>query len=330
MTPQDSQESTLTAFNLTEATLAQLETDHAQIPDATTSEGYALCKQKLAILRPLRTGVNKKRLELNTDDQDRIKHRNTVAKAIILRLTTLEDPIKAAKDTVDQEQQRIEDEKRQAEIDRIQAIQEHLKDIIRICPASSIEALQEQISKLSAFEVTQFEEYSDQALAAVSGKVTELNNAKTNLLALEQQRQEQQRIAEQQTAQQAEIDKQATEIKAQQDAIVQQQREQEQATLDAERAEADTIRLEKQRLEQLEADRIAEQQRIEAQQAEQDRINRLKPDVEIINDWCAMLLTLEAPVIDDKDYQILVVDRLQIIHNMAQSLKNSVLLQAVS
>ena len=84
-------------FTKTEAALATLETIYSVVPDATTSDGYAACVEAISELRPLRTGLDKLRLALNSDDQQRIKFRNTEAKRITGRLTALEDPIKAAK-----------------------------------------------------------------------------------------------------------------------------------------------------------------------------------------------------------------------------------------
>ena len=147
----------ITEFTKTEASLATLEGKYSVVPDATTSDGYAACVEAIRELRPLRTGLDKMRLSLNSDDQARIKFRNTEARRITNRLTALEDPIKAAKVAVDTEKERIEEAARQVEIKRIADIQEKIENIGHLAStlsiASSAEYIEQRLVSAKSFVI---------------------------------------------------------------------------------------------------------------------------------------------------------------------------------
>ena len=114
-------------FKQSEAALVLLKERYAVIPDFTTKEGYESGRQGIAELRTLRTSLDKARLRLNKDDQDRIKFRNGEAKRITGELVLLEDPLKVAKGEVDMIAERAAEAVRKAEEDRIGFIEAQMK-----------------------------------------------------------------------------------------------------------------------------------------------------------------------------------------------------------
>lgn len=306
-------------FTKTESALAQLEVDYKEVPDASTTDGYLACTQALSVLRPLRTGIDKSRKRLNEDDQNRIKYRNSEAKRITTRLKALEDPIKQAKSLVDQEKERIENEKRQVEVDRIESHKAAIIAIQTIYPADMIHKISDQIKEIDKYDPQTLEEFSVQAQAEIKLKREQLVNAKDHLIDLQDQKEENDRIAKQQAKDQAAIDKQNAKIKkeqdrkqadidkreqalkAQQDAIEAKKREEQERLLQAQRAEAEAIRLENERLQKIKDDKKAEDERLEKEKLEAQRIEQLKPDLEKIRDWCEMIKNIDAPEVKDKD-----------------------------
>lgn len=242
------QKTAITEFSQTAAALSTLEEKYKVVPDATTTDGYQACVGAIRELRPLRTGLDKMRLSLNADDQARIKIRNSEAKSITVRLAALEDPIKAAKKSVDDKADREAEEARQVEIARIADITERIQAIKAQTDGligADVDALQMRLDAVRTITITEglFAEFTEQAEHVYSVVMTQLEHALAERVALEEQQAEQQRVAEEQAVRQAELDRQATkqlerEVKAQEKIAAGQKEKREEAM----RPEKDRLR----------------------------------------------------------------------------------------
>ena len=321
-----SETTVIAEFTKTEAALTALEVKYKKVPDADTPKGYQACVEAIKELRPLRTGLDKVRLQLNAEDQWRIKFRNGEAKRITERLISLENPMKAAKQSVDDEAERIEEEKRQVEIARIEAITARINGLKMLTAQGSVEQLQAMLAKAKAIKLSEFQEFYDQAFAEKGGALQRITNALAERKKLEAQQAEQTRIAQEQTDRQTALDKQAeeqrqlekaaqAELKAEQDKVREQQalidkqkREEEESRLTAEREEAAKVKAEKDRLQcKVDAQKKEELEK-EQQAAEIQRQKELRPDKEKLMDYAESINDIDVPAIKDEKLQALLGD----------------------
>ena len=257
----------ITEFTKTEASLATLEGKYSVVPDATTSDGYAACVEAIRELRPLRTGLDKMRLSLNSDDQARIKFRNTEARRITNRLTALEDPIKAAKVAVDTEKERIEEEALQVEMKRISDITtkiENMGNLVNmLSPAAPAEQIEQRLVSIQSF-VVNVEEYGEYLEAA--------HNEQSRVIGLLEAAYTERKEYE---ASQVEMKR----LQAEQAAVAAKQAE-EQAKLDADRKAIEAERAEASRVMR-EAQEAAEAEKRRIEQAKLDEVKRQREEKEI-------------------------------------------------
>lgn len=245
-------------YTETAAALADLRQRHAGVVfDVTVSKEMKLAKEARAEIRGLRTGLEKKRVEIKAPALERCRLVDAEAKRITAELLALEEPIDVQ---IKAEEARAEAErleKMEAERLRVEAIQQKIQ-AIRDVPgalvgkpaviiAGKLARLRETVldeDELGADYVT-----ATDALTAAVARVSDLLAAQQGHEA-EQKRIEQER---------AELERMRTE-----NARLQREAE--------ERAEAD--RREQDRLAQVERDRLAaeEQVRRDAEQAERDRL----------------------------------------------------------
>ena len=68
---------------------------------ADTKEGYEDVRRAIAVCRTTRTGIERKRKELNQDAQAWIKIVNSEAARLTIEVESIEDPLKAMKQAVD-------------------------------------------------------------------------------------------------------------------------------------------------------------------------------------------------------------------------------------
>lgn len=272
----------LAEFSKTEAGLAELRTKYAIVPDAKTAEGYEKIKDALREIVPIRTGLDKLRLQLNADDQARIKARNDEAKRIAGEIAKIEDPLQAAKKAVDDEQRRIAEEARKREEERIAGITTRI-DRMRAAGDSLLGAdsgvLAKRITGLEAVDPSEgFGEYAEAAAQVRDDVLDKLRHAHAERVKFEAQQREAERIAAEQAARQKELDAQAEQLKAEQEA---RQKKIDEEAAELKRQQEEAARQQAEAAAELEAEKTAlraEAERLEkAQRVEKTPYIPVKP-----------------------------------------------------
>ena len=257
---------------------------------ADTKEGYEEVRKAIAVCRTTRTGVDKKRKELTEEAREWIDVANAEAKRLIVALEAIEEPLKAKKQAVDDERERV---KAAAEAARARKINDRLSRFLNEAGAPC------SVQEAETWTDEQFESALTIAKAAHQANLKAEQEAEAERQRIETEKQEafarqQQEMARQQKElqqQRAEIDR----LKAAQQAELDRIREEQEA---AKRAhEADLARIQ---AEQAEKDRV-EREKIEAERAalqaekdrieEKNRIDALKPDLEKIEKYKASVLS---------------------------------------
>jgi len=319
----------ISEFTKTEASLSTLETKYAKVPDATTKDGYQACADAIRELRPLRTGLDKMRLALNADDQAKIKFRNGEAKRITARLVALEDPIKAAKQDIDDQAEREAEVIRQNEMERIEGITsmiDYIRGLAQVLPQDDAAKIQSNLDSIAKIDGTTFAEYSEQANDALNATILTLETALKVREEFEAQQAENARIASDQAERQAELDKQAetqrqaesqardkldaekASVRKAEQAVADEKHAAEQAKLDEERQKLDAQRLEQETIEaereklKREADQRAEDDRL-AKEAEVKAAadEAMKPEKQKLTDWLKKLRFIDGVSLENQD-----------------------------
>ncbi len=162
-------------YTETAAALARLEFRMKDVVhDVTTGKGMDAAKKDVAELRTLRTSLDKKRLELNEDDQARIKRRNEEAKRITARIEELEDPIKAQ---IKAEVDRKEDEKiakAQREKDRQDALRTRIETMAGLALRSVGKPSAYIAEKIALLEGMATDDFDEMTPVAVNTKADTL------------------------------------------------------------------------------------------------------------------------------------------------------------
>ncbi|HEC26714.1 MAG TPA: hypothetical protein ENI67_04810 [Gammaproteobacteria bacterium] len=203
-------------FTKTEAALSDLESRYKDVPDCTTKAGYSAARNGISELRGYRVTLDKSRLALGKDARDHITAVNKEAARIIRRLTNLEDPLKAAKKTVDDEKARAireAAEKEAARIKKIEFVIDQIKNSIFV--DRTVDALKTAIDNLDIIDVSFCDEFIDVAKSHKREALDTLNRYMRSAAEFEESaKKEQERleeIAAKQAAQQLEIDAQQAE-----------------------------------------------------------------------------------------------------------------------
>ena len=103
-------------FSVTDAGIAELEAKHRGLVVAHgDKKGYLALTQAIAEVRTARTDVEKRRKELKQDALEYGRLVDSTAKQITERLEAIEGPLKANKEQIDAENERIKREKEEAE-----------------------------------------------------------------------------------------------------------------------------------------------------------------------------------------------------------------------
>lgn len=314
MTEQTTQ---IAEFNKTETALVVLREKYTTVPDCTNKEGYEECRQGIAELRTLRTGLDKARKGLNADDQARIKFRNDEAKRITGELVSLEDPLKAAKFDIDEKAEREAEAARKVEEERIAEIHAHmgLMTSIRSAHAGMTVATLSRFidDNRTAYNDFDWQEFKEAALAehdrihnhlalvlqerkAFDAEQADLEEKKKAMA------EEQAKLDAQKKAQDEELAKQKAELDAQQRKVDEERQEaarvmqaaQDKAEAEKRRQEAEKAAKEREEAEKAEAVK-QEAKRLEFEKIDAARQESLKPDKEKLKDWFAKVRFIDAP-----------------------------------
>jgi len=321
-------------FKQSEAALVLLKERYAVIPDFTTKEGYEEGRQGISELRTLRTSLDKARLRLNKDDQDRIKFRNGEAKRITVELVALEEPLKVAKSEFDMIAEREAEAIRKAEEDRIEAIQFRIGEMTAAAVTQagmSVDTIDAVLRSLDdCFRGFDFEEFTDAATEERDRVHAILILARSERMNFDE---EQAQLEKQKAAMAEEKAKLAAQreyqdkIRAKEQAQLDKEREElaaQQRKVDEERQEAARVMQEAQ--ERAEAEKLAkeqEQDRIEEELAEKERLRLVeearearRPDKEKALEWAKKLRFMDGPDgVEDKACLEVIGQTLSFINN---------------
>lgn len=313
----------------TEADLKKMAAKYADVTEIKDDTDYELVKSGGIALGKVRVAIEKAGKAARDDA-------NAFAKAVIVeqrRLTDIitpeEERLKALRKDKDNEAIRAAAEKLRIEEERKAAISAKIDGIHALTTGllgASSEVLRERLEAAQAVDVTdtEYQEFFESAQEAKQTTIQLLEPALKDRLDFEQQKAEADRIAAEQAERQAELDRQAAEIKAQQDAIEVEKRAEAQKKLAAERAEADRIRKEKERLEKEAAEREAEIQRKLDEEAEAARQKALLPEKEKVRQWAESLRYIESPAVKDKKLAKLAQDVMHAVNVVGDELLKAI------
>lgn len=280
--------------------------DSLQINGIDDREGYNAVVEAIATIRTARTGTDKVRKSLGEDARTYVNMINDHAKGLTSELTPIEEKLKAEKQKIDDEKERI---KKAAEL----AAQKRIDDRINLLLKRGmnfdgnryyLQVDEEQVI-LSVSDVHNMgdEDFAEKEseIDALCLLIAEKEIETERLKKEEEERIEKQRLENeknaaelaalqkefeaQQAAQQKKLAEQQAALQAQQDAIDKQKAEQAQIEIDKKNAEI----AEAKRLQDIEDAKVkAEQERLDKEAAdkaaEQKRLNEL-PDVERLNKY---------------------------------------------
>ena len=286
---------------------------------ADTKEGYEEVRKAIAVCRTTRTGVDKKRKELTEEAREWVDVANSEAKRLIAALEAIEEPLKAKKQAVDDERERV---KAEAEAARARKINDRLLRFMNEAGATC------SVQEAETWTDEQFESALTIARDAHQANLKAKQEAEAERQRIETEKQEAFARQQQELQQQrAEIDRHKAEQQAELDRIREEQEaakrahEAELARMQAEQAEKDRVEREKIEAERaalqaekhrIEAEDLAKQEAVrqaeeaakaEAEQKalaeraeqyrieEQKRIEALKPDLEKIEKYKASVLS---------------------------------------
>lgn len=321
------------------AELAVMKTEYLALLDDNkieTPDGYEAVRKAIGVLRPLRTGVDEKRLECGSEAREYVKRVNAAGNLLIQRIEEIEKPLKAAKDKVDHraaeealakamaieaEQKRLEDarlaaiqaEKDKAEAERLAKIKAQEEEL-----ASYRKKLEEERSAFEAQQAEQREkarienEARDKAHAEAQAKINaerkEIEDAKLETeRAKEAAKQEEIRKAKE-AAEEARRRGEAVAAEAARAAELEEakKRAAEEAVAKAER-------------ERVNAERIKREDEERAEQ-ERKRKEAMAPDKEKAKQLVCRITEIELPDMKSKEGKAVVEDTRKALAEMCQTL----------
>ncbi len=282
------------------------------VPD--DSDSYKVCRKALTACVRTRTGIDKRRLELNSDDQKKIKKRNSAAKDLTALIGPAEDHLSGLVKGEDARKAEIEAEKEAAEK---KLIQDRVDSLLKVgatmdyfdVASMSNDEFDVLFTKMMDEHNAELERLKKEAdeLKAIAKKEKADREAEAQLLADEGERLEKIRI--EQEAKEAEIkeeqDKFNAEKKAAQDA-------KDREALEKRLAEEAIV---KAKAEAEEEARIAD----DAERWAKDEARRkadLLPDIEKVHAWVKANLAMSVPELRDagaKDILRIAVEHIDLI-----------------
>lgn len=327
------------------------------LPPADT-QAYKICRAGLTSCVHTRTGINKRRLELNVDDQKRIKARNRAGEQLTALIAPAEDHLDRLVKVEDDRKAAIKAKKVQIEQDRIAGIQAKITSINNMVPSLgslTVIQLNTVICDIFDLEIT-LDEYQEYATHAQQVKDDALEAAKSALIErtrldqeVAQRKEESERLVKLRKEQEEEA-RRLEEVKAKQEAEairIQAEQDAEKAALKAKRLKLEQeIQVEQDRKDreererkikeeaqaqaikdaetyrvQLELDLIA-QEKVEAE--EKARQEALKPDKEKLLDFAGVLEDLESPKVKDGKAKAVVAEATEALAFTAQTIRDEV------
>jgi len=300
-------------FKKTDSALADLKKRYTVVPDMASKEGYETGRLAIAELRGYRVALDKLRIELNADDQVRIKARNTEANRIKGALVALEDPLKNAKKAEDEKVALAKAEAAKAEEVRIDKISAAIADIhlTANCP-QTVADLNEAISRVQDIDPNDgaFDEFHEAAalaqgsvLGTLGAYLEAATAAEIESARVAEQAKAQALVEEEQKAAQAIIDAERAELNKQREAMAEEQAKGVRLAAKAEQAEKD----EAAKKAKEKAEKAAEKKRIDdAEKAETARLGQMIADRENFEADSGRLLVVREQLDQLKEYALAV------------------------
>lgn len=172
----------LVELSFTQVALQDLEKRLGNLvyPDLDTPKGIDRAKKDVAELRTLRTSLDKKRLELNKPDHDRIKRRNALAEGITEAIELLEKPLKAQLEAEENRREAIRIENENKERERIAGIRQKITTTFAMPPLDNLDSagIAGVIDRLSVIVIgDEYAELQHEAAYAKDNTLTLLRSA---------------------------------------------------------------------------------------------------------------------------------------------------------
>jgi len=161
------------SIDVTDEALSMLKEKYGQVPDCSTKEGYAIAKEGLAIFRTLRSKVEARRKELNSDAVDYKKRVDFEAKRITEFVVAIEEPLKEARqaeDEVKAEEKRLAAEKEEKRVAAIENDINTIRNVILDCHGKTSFELLGIIQALNATEI-EMERFAEHTPVAEAAKI---------------------------------------------------------------------------------------------------------------------------------------------------------------
>jgi len=291
--------------------------------------------------------LQKTRVAIEKTGKDARRDANDFRTAVLAeqkRLIDIIEPeekrLRALRKGYDDEQARIAEEARLVEQRRIADITERIQAIKRMCDGllnADSTAIQMRLDAVDTIVCSEslFAEFTEQAAAVKASAIEKLKMFLDARVDLETQMEENARVAKEQAARQAELDRQAeeqhardkaakdkldaeqAEIDRQREALEAERKAEEDKKLAAERAEAKRVQAENDRLER-------EARESEEAEAELVRLEALKPEADRLLAWANKIDSFDWPVITDPELTRIRQDAVDAITDATASLRRSV------
>lgn len=264
-------ETSIVEYDVTDAQIAELAAKYDTVPeDLSDKDNYAFAQSAIRAIKPIRTGVEKKRKELKADALAWGRKVDSKAKEIKDKLLAIEKPFADAKKAYDTKVELEKREKAKREEERIDRIAERIagiKALVSVHVSSTAEQIEKEINQLGKEEATfddwamEFSGKAEDAIRASLDGLKELHHLKTQQEKLAAEQEEQRKKDEAEKAEQERIAKE-------EQAKREKELAEEQAKLAAEKEkmEAEKAKLEKER-QKIEQERLAEEQRKQEEKA---------------------------------------------------------------
>ncbi|HHS83673.1 MAG TPA: hypothetical protein ENK38_01950 [Gammaproteobacteria bacterium] len=329
----------------TETQLAELAAKNADVVEINDDNDYALVKNGITELRNVRFDIEGAG-KIARDDA------NKFAKAVIAeerRLTGIikpeEDRLKALKKEVDDRVKAEKEAKRNAEANRIAAIQddiEAIKQMAMLPAGATAETIRNVLAEATATTIdASYAEFSEAAVNALTATTNTLNAALTERVEFEHQQAEiaaqreelEAQRREQEARETAQREEQAR-LQAEKDEAERQRREAEERERKAEEERRELLRKENERLEAEQKRKEEEERQMQEAAAEAERIEReaeeakakreaQKPARDKIIEWAESLSLTSSPETGDKELDQLAFETAVKIRNAAVELVDS-------
>jgi len=282
-------------------------------------ESYKICRTALTSCIRTRTGIDKRRLKLNKDDQDKIKARNAAAKQLTAIVEPAESHLTALVKGEDARKEAIEAEEAEKESQRMQERMYALAKVDCIMTFIEIATMtDEEFNDLYMGKTLEFEE-RQQVKAEEEAKENE--RKKLEEIRLAEERMKQAEIEAQQKAEAERLEKIKADLDAQAKAIQDEKNRIAREEADKQAAENAKIQAAK------DAEDLAKHQAKEAAEAEEkkkaeaERQEMLKPDKEKIDGWFGKIIDVidDYPKVEDEEAAQLVgfaIDKISAVITM--------------